>query len=315
VSTFPPATLLVPCYNAARFLPRLMEAVRALHQPFAGVLAYDDGSTDDTVAVARGLGLEIITGNPNRGVAHARNQLAAAAPTPWFHFHDADDLIAPDFLTKLGPWCDERHDVVACDADWIDEKTRRVVIAWRFDSRELASAPFGHLLRHAMGMNNSIIRKSSWAAIGGCDERLAIWEDADVHIRLARAGARFHHVPEVLTWSLRRDDSFSHNYLRNWRCRLLTLESYAAGPLPAEVRPVLAEAAETATGELAVLGDKEAARRGLALCHALGFNPPTGGGLPVRFLRLFVPALPLVRWQRLRRQRAQSIPVARLRTK
>jgi glycosyltransferase involved in cell wall biosynthesis len=311
VSTPPPVTLLVPCYNAARFLPRLMEAVRALRPPFAGVLAYDDGSTDDTVAVARSLGLEIITGNPNRGVAHARNQLAAAAPTAWFHFHDADDLIAPDFLLKLGPWCDEHHDVVSCNADWIDEETRRVMIPWRFDPQALAEAPFGHLLRNAMGMNSTIIRKSCWAAIGGCDERLAIWEDADVHIRLARAGARFHHVSEVLTWSLRRDESFSNNYLKNWRCRLLTLESYAAGPLPADVRPILAEAAEAAAGELAILGDEATARRGIALCRSLGFSPPLGGGTPVRLLRFFVPALTLIRWQRRRRQRAHSTPAPR----
>lgn len=301
MSTIPPVTLLVPCYNAARFLPRLLESVRALRVPFAGVLAYDDGSTDDTVAVARSLGIEILTGHPNCGVAHARNQLAAAAPTPWFHFHDADDLIAPEFLAKLGPSCDARHDIVTCAADWIDEDTRRILISWRFEAAELTRAPFAHLLRHAMGMNNSIIRKTSWAAVGGCDERLAIWEDADVHIRLARAGARFHYVPEVLTWSLRRADSFSHNYLKGWRCRLLALESYAAGPLPPGAGPALAEAAEEAAGELATLGDEAAARRGLALCQILGFRAPIGGGPLISGLKLFVPGLALVRWRRARR--------------
>lgn len=105
-------TLLIPCYNAARFLPRLRESVRALTQPFAAMLCYDDGSKDDTVTVARGLGLEIITGQPNRGVAHARNQLAASASTEWIHFHDADDLIAPGFVAQMSPWCDDRHDVL-----------------------------------------------------------------------------------------------------------------------------------------------------------------------------------------------------------
>jgi glycosyltransferase involved in cell wall biosynthesis len=302
----PDISLLVPCYNAARFLPRLLESVRALRQPFTRVLAYDDGSTDDTVAVARGLGLEIITGSPNRGVAHARNRLVAATPTEWFHFHDADDLIDPAFLVRLAPWCDERHDVVSCDQDWLDEGSRRLMIAWRFDPAEMAAAPFRALLHTPMGMNNSIIRRTTWDSIGGCDERLAIWEDADVHIRLARAGARFHHVPEVLTQGLRRGDSFSHDYLKNWRCRLLSLEGYAAGTLPDDVRPVLAEALETAAGELALLGDSVAASRAVALCRSLGYHPPLTGGPLVRALRLVVPALTLVRWQRRRRQLAQS---------
>lgn len=304
----PAVTLLVPCYNAGRFLPRLVESVRALRQPFARVLAYDDGSTDDTVAVARGLAIELITGQPNRGVAHARNQLAAAATTEWFHFHDADDLIDPDFLVRLAPWCDDRADVVSCDQDWLDEGTRRLMIAWRFDPAEMATAPFRALVRTPMGMNNSIIRKKAWTAVGGCDERLAIWEDADVHIRLARSGARFHHVAEVLTQGLRRGESFSHDYLKNWRCRLLSLEGYATGPLPEDVRPVLAEALEVAAGELSVLGDRAAAQRALGLCRGLGFRPPLTGGPLVRALRPFVPALSLVTWQRRRRHAAQSGP-------
>src|SRR5262249_35073718 len=140
----------------------------------------------------------------------------------------------------------------------------------------------------------------------GCDERLAIWEDADVHIRLARSGARFHHVPEVLTWSLRRDDSFSHNYLKNWRCRLLALESYAAGPLPPEAVRMLAEEAEAAAGELALLGDTAAAQRGVAVCRGLGLRPPLGGGPLVRVLGHLLPTLTLLRWRRRRRQRGPS---------
>jgi glycosyltransferase involved in cell wall biosynthesis len=302
----PPITLLIPCYNAAAFLPRLLESIRAQTQPFAGVLCYDDGSSDDTVKVARSLGLEIITGNPNRGVAHARNQLAAAAPTDWFHFHDADDLIAPQFVERMGPWCTADHDVVSCDADWLDQTTRARVISWRSDPGELARDPFPHLLRHALSMNCTVIRRQSWAAVGGCDESLAIWEDADVHIRLARAGARFHHVPEVLTWSLRREESFSHDYRRNWTCRVQALEGYARGPLPAAVRPLLAEEAERAAAELAALGMNDQARRAIALCRSLGFHPPLSRNLVVRLLKPFVPAITLLRWQQRRRVAARS---------
>jgi GT2 family glycosyltransferase len=282
-----------------------MEGVRAQTVPFATILCYDDGSTDDTVAVARGLGLEIVTGNANRGVAHARNQLAARAATAWFHFHDADDRIAPDFMARLAPRCDDQHDVVSCDADWIGETDGALHIAWRYDPVELARAPFPYLLAHPMGLNDSIIRRSAWDAVGGCDESLAIWEDADVHVRLARSGARFHHLPAVLTWSLRRNESFSHDYRHNWTCRVRALENYAAGPLPVEVRPVLAVEAERAASALAMLGADEAARRALAVCRNLGFSPPLSRHPAVRVLRHFVPTLTLLRWQQQRRQRSQ----------
>jgi glycosyltransferase involved in cell wall biosynthesis len=296
-----PITLLIPCYNAARFLPRLLESVRAQTVPFADILCYDDGSRDETVAVARELGLNIITGQPNRGVAHARNALAAAAPTEWFHFHDADDMLAPRFVERLGPWCDNLHDVVSCDADWIDDQTRALVVPWRYDAAALARAPLAHLLQRAMGTNSTVIRASRWRAIGGCDESLAIWEDADVHIRLARAGARFHHVPEVLTYSLRRGESFSHDYRRNWLCRLQALEGYAANPDASAVREVLSAETERAAGELALLGERPSAERALTLCRRLGGNPPSSGHPIVRILKPFVPAYTLVRWQALRR--------------
>jgi glycosyltransferase involved in cell wall biosynthesis len=302
----PDITLLIPCYNAAAFLPRLFQSVRALEQPFSAVLCYDDGSKDDTVAVARQLGLAIITGNPNRGVAHARNQLAAATRTEWIHFHDADDLLAPGFVAQLASWCDERHDVVSCDADWIDEHSRATLIPWRFDPAKLAREPWPALLGQAMGLNNTIIRRTAWEKIGGCDESLPIWEDADLHIRLARAGARFHHVPEVLTFSLRRGESFSHDYRRGWRCRLDALERYAADASAVRVRGVLATEAEKAAGELALLGDKSTALRAIALCRQLGGNPPTSAHPVLRLLRNFVPIYPLMRWQARRRQRGVS---------
>jgi len=87
--------LLVPCYNAAPYLKRLMDSVRAQTVPFANIICYDDGSSDDTSRAAQDLGLEIIRGEINRGPAFARNSLIERARSDWVHFHDADDLLIP----------------------------------------------------------------------------------------------------------------------------------------------------------------------------------------------------------------------------
>lgn len=301
MSTAPKVTLLVPCYNAAHYLPRLIESVRAQTRPFDAILCYDDGSRDDTVAVARQFGLEIITGQPNSGVAHARNQLAATAQTEWIHFHDADDLILPAYLERLAPACNEHHDVVSCDADWVDEIARNLMVPWRYDPAKLSSAPLPHLLQRAMGLNSSIIRRSAWDAIGGCDKSLTMWEDADVHIRLARNDARFHHVSEVLTLSLRHGDSLSHDERRSWACRVAALERYALAPDAADITQDLAREAEHAASTLARLGDRPGTERALALCRRLGARPPTTHNPLLRLLKLFVPAYPLLRLQAARR--------------
>lgn len=299
-------SLLIPCFNAARHLPRLIAAVHAGTQPFSAILCYDDGSTDDTVMVARNLGLEILTGHLNRGVAHARNQLAAAARTDWIHFHDADDLIDARYLEKLTPFCDGPHDVVSCDADWLDESTRKLILEWRYDSGDLSRAPLAHLLTHPMSLNNTLIRRSAWESVGGCDESLEMWEDADVHIRLAHTGARFHHVPEVLTLALRRSDSFSHDYHRSWTCRLAALERYAKWQAPVDVVAALGHEAERAAAELAFYDDRTNSERAIALCRHLGRRPPTSTHPLMSLLKTFFPAYPLLRLQARHRRKSQS---------
>lgn len=293
-------TLLIPCRNAARFLPRLAVSLRAMTVPFDSVLAYDDGSTDDTVAVARSLGIDIITPNPNRGVAFARNRLAEAASTEWIHFHDADDLIDASFLEKLSPLASDEVDVVSCDADWITEEDRTLLIAWRYDANALLADPALHLLVHPLGLNNSIIRRSAWRNVGGCDESLRMWEDADVHLRLAVNGARWRHLPEVLTWSLRDESSFSHDYRANWNWRLSALENYAT-TLPSRLTPALASQAEIAARNLLRYADAPAASRALALNHRLGGDAPRSAH-PVFLIakRIFPPLLMLRIQEKLR---------------
>jgi glycosyltransferase involved in cell wall biosynthesis len=302
----PSVALLIPCYNAALHLPRLIESVRSSSRPFSRILCYDDGSTDNTVSVARRLGIEILAGQTNRGVAHARNRLAAAVDDPWIHFHDADDLLAPSYLARLSPHCHDGYDVVSCDADWLDEATRAPILRWRYDHDALTRAPLAHLLVNAMGLNNSVIRRATWNSIGGCDESLEMWEDADIHIRLAQAGARFCHVPEVLTYSLRRANSFSHDYHRSWINRLAALERYASDPGAEKIASSLAQEAERAAGELAFFDDRRRALQAIALCRRFGGRPPTSEHTLLKFLKPFVPAYSLLRLQVLRRRRAQQ---------
>lgn len=302
----PGVTLLIPCYNAARYLPRLLNQVRSMSGRFDAILAYDDGSTDDTREVARVLHLPMLASSPNRGVAHARNQLAAAATTEWIHFHDADDRIHADFLTRLLPLAGPDTDVVSCDADWINEADGVRQIAWRYNPASLDSDPAPHLLANPLGLNNSLIRRLAWNQVGGCDESLAIWEDADLHFRLALAGARWRHQPEVLTWSLRNPTSFSNDYLRNWRCRLQALEKYAALPAAHRLELPLAREAETTAINLLALGDVPAARNAVRLAQRLGAIVPTTHNPLLRLIRAVFPPLFTLQLQRLFRSLAPS---------
>jgi glycosyltransferase involved in cell wall biosynthesis len=61
---------LVPAYQAAAKLGEVLERLQALEPPPA-VLVVDDGSRDDTAAVARGRGARVLSFPENRGKGHA----------------------------------------------------------------------------------------------------------------------------------------------------------------------------------------------------------------------------------------------------
>ena len=67
------------------------------------IIIVDDGSTDDTVAIARGLGDDRIRllSNERPGVSAARNLGARAATSTWLMFLDADDRLRPDAVATL----------------------------------------------------------------------------------------------------------------------------------------------------------------------------------------------------------------------
>ncbi len=300
------ASLLIPCYNAAAFLPRLWETVRAQAVPFSEVICYDDASDDETGAVARRLGARVLRGERNLGPAHARNSLLRAAAGEWVHFHDADDRLEPAFLARILEPAGPSIDAVICNVDWIDEQTQRPMIAHRYSRAEFLADPLNYVLEHPIGGINGLYRRERVLALGGFDETMRIWEDADLHVRLAAAGARFEVVEEVLCLALRRTASASTDYRANWRFRLAALQRYEQ-TLPASTRGALAREAERAALNLAGLGEPAGARAAVALARRLGGDPPTTDSSLLRLARHFVPATLLLRMQ----ARARGITPAR----
>lgn len=81
-------TIVVPAYNAADELPRLLADADG-----RTVIVANDASTDATADVATALGASVVTSGVNSGPAHARNEGWRAATTPFIAFVDADASI------------------------------------------------------------------------------------------------------------------------------------------------------------------------------------------------------------------------------
>lgn len=101
----PDVSVIVPCYNADRYLSVCLESLRAQRAPEAEFLLIDDGSTDATGALldafARQEPRARVTHTRNAGVSAARNLGLTMAQGRYIAFVDADDALEEESLIKL----------------------------------------------------------------------------------------------------------------------------------------------------------------------------------------------------------------------
>jgi glycosyltransferase involved in cell wall biosynthesis len=97
----PTISVVIAVHNGARTLERCLEALSKSALTPWECLVVDDGSDDDTSAVAERHGVRAIALNKRRGPAHARNVGARQARGEVILFLDADVCIHPDVITRL----------------------------------------------------------------------------------------------------------------------------------------------------------------------------------------------------------------------
>ena len=98
----PLVSILIPAYNAERWVASTIESAIAQTWPCKEIIVIDDGSTDQTLTVAGKFerkGVHVVT-QPNQGAAVARNTAFSLARGDYIQWLDADDLLSPDKIAK-----------------------------------------------------------------------------------------------------------------------------------------------------------------------------------------------------------------------
>lgn len=93
----PLVSVLIPCYNAGRWIAETLESVLAQTWPNFEVIVVDDGSSDNSVSVIEEFGSERIklVKQQNAGAASARNRAFNESRGDFIQYLDADDLLSP----------------------------------------------------------------------------------------------------------------------------------------------------------------------------------------------------------------------------
>src|SRR5256885_493355 len=200
----PLVSILIPAYNAGPWIGDTIKSALNQTWPRKEIIVVDDGSRDETVAIARQFTSNDVTviSQENQGASAARNKALQLCQGDYIQWLDADDLLAPDKI--------ERQMAALRESD-----SKRVLLssAWAFFNYRTQCARFiptslwqdlspAEWLRHKLH-ENLHMQTATWLtsrelaeAAGPWDTRLHFDDDGEYFCRvlLASEGTRF--VPE-----------------------------------------------------------------------------------------------------------------------
>ncbi len=191
--TPPMIAIVIPMRNEAPQLPRLARCLTSLCPQPHEIIVVDGGSTDDSVAVAQGLGLTVIISPPGR--ARQCNAGVAATTAPLVMVLHADTWLPDDAMAVVATtMADRRVNLAGFTAILAGpETTRWVTSAHNWLKTWYAPLLFRpHLFlrggRLLFGDHAMFFRRADFDAIGGFDAGMMVMEEADLCVRMARRG-------------------------------------------------------------------------------------------------------------------------------
>jgi glycosyltransferase involved in cell wall biosynthesis len=233
----PKVSVLVTLYNYASHIRGALDSVLRSRERSWEILIVDDGSTDESLAVADAWVREhdtapvLLLRHPvNRGLADARNSVLAFARGEFCFVLDADNEVLPETFPALLSALD--HDENAAYAYGAAERFR-------------GDQPVGLLNVYGWNPNRfrdgnyidamAMIRTARLREAGGYrrDRRLYGWEDYDLWVRMAEREMYGAFVPSVIARYRQTDHS------------MLTVTNVSG----AEAKSIIAEAAPAIMGQ------------------------------------------------------------------
>ena len=201
----PLVSILIPAYNAGEWIAETIQSAIGQTWPHKEIIVVDDGSKDDTAAVAQRFASKhlLVVSKENEGAAATRNHALGLAQGDYIQWLDADDLLAPDKielqLTSPRSSADPR---VLLSSSWgrFNYRTRRA----RFCPSPLwqSLSPVEWLLRN-IGENvfmppiNYLTSRELTEAAGPWDTRIISDDDAEYFCRVLLASKGTCFVPEA----------------------------------------------------------------------------------------------------------------------
>lgn len=237
-------SILMPAFNVERYISEAVESVLSqTHKDFEFVII-DDGSTDNTLAIAESYarkdGRVKVISHPNMGIVGSLNKALDLASNEWIVRMDADDIMLPNRIERQVSFVHENPGVAVAGTlvyyvsengefigksprprlagrDSIEEFVRRNKSKGKSGLEALPTVGFPHFMVYH---GTVIMRKSVVKEVGGYRQEFLLAEDFDLWNRIIEGGYIVLIQPEYLFKYRRYDSSSSTARIRLTQLRI-----------------------------------------------------------------------------------------------
>lgn len=176
----PLVSVIIPVFNGADGLPTALRGVQAQTWPRMEILAVDDGSDDDSLAIAHSAAaqdprIRVIAQECNQGAYPARNAGFAAAQGAFITVHDADDWSHPQKIECQARTLMEDPALKASVSHWVRAGNSLEMTRWRMEE--------GWIYRNV----SSLMLRAELRDDLGYWDRVKVNADTEYYYRLIRA--------------------------------------------------------------------------------------------------------------------------------
>lgn len=181
-------SIVIPAYNEEKYIGKTFESIEKLDKNNweVEVIVVNGGSTDNTVEIAQKYGAKVIN-EPHKSIGFARQQGLLHAKGEIVAFTDADTIVPVDWLRM--------HLNSLADSEAVCSYGNFRISEGSFPYFQITNylQPFSIALAYKVGVfrapgQNIACKRKIALAIGGFDEELMMFEDADFVNRLGKVG-------------------------------------------------------------------------------------------------------------------------------
>lgn len=192
-------SLIIGVFNREKYIAAAIKSVLNQTRRDFELVVWDDGSTDDSVRIAKDAAkndprVRVLTGE-HQGLPKSINAAAKLASAPYFGWIDSDDLLAESALKETAAILDARPEIGVVYTDYltIDEGATVKGLGAR------CKIPYSkdRLLVEFMTFHFRLLRRSLFDSVGQLDDSTRTAEDYDLCLKLSEV-TEFHHLQKPL---------------------------------------------------------------------------------------------------------------------